>query len=266
MERHAMKYTNEFFKVSVPLDGVADVIFNSPPVNAVSKAVCLEMRETFHNLGRDTKVRAIVLSSENPKVFCAGSDIKEFPYARKDVIKRKLKLENEAYNVVEQIDKPVIAAIEGITYGGGAELALVCDIRVAGENARFAFPEITLGVVPGTGGMFRLSKAVGLAKAREMMYMGEPISAAEALQWRLVNRIVPAGQSKETAMSVAARIAEKSSLAITTIKRRSEEMYGQGRDECFWNNLKMSDHVFRSEECAEGVEAFISKRPPVFHK
>jgi enoyl-CoA hydratase/carnithine racemase len=207
-----------------------------------------------------------VLASGNQKVFCAGSDIKEFPDARKDVIERKLKLENEAYNMIEQIDKPVIAAVEGIAYGGGAELALACDLRIVGETAKFAFPEITLGVVPGTGGMFRLSKAVGLAKAREMMYLGEPIAAEEALRWGLINRVVPAGCAAEVALELAVRIAAKSTLALATIKLRSEEMLLQNRDECFWSNLAMSDTVFRSDACAEGVDAFISKRAPDFHK
>jgi enoyl-CoA hydratase/carnithine racemase len=136
---------------------------------------------------------------------------------------------------------------------------------IAGDTAKFAMPEITLGIVPGTGGLFRLPRAVGIYKALEMMYLGESIDANEALKLGLVNKVVPAGTAREAACAIASRIADKPSLALATIKRCAREMYSRSRDEIFWMNLEMFEPVFNSRECREGYTAFIEKRQPKFH-
>ncbi len=261
-----MEYENQKLLVETYENGVAKVTLNNPPLNTVTLDLTREMYDTFKKLDRDERVRVIVLTGSGTRAFCAGSDIKEFPAVSADVIELKLKKENEAYNMIEQISKPVIAALEGVVYGGGCELALTCDIRIASETAKFALPEINLGVVPGTGGVMRMPKTVGLSKACEMMYLGEPISAREAKEWRLVGHVVPAGEAVKAALEMAGKIAEKSSLSLAAIKKYSREMCEETREQSFWKNLLMSDPLFKSPECKEGVEAFFAKRKPDFHK
>lgn len=260
-----MEYQNKLVRVEKNGNGVVLVTLDNPPVNTISLGVTAELNETLRRLDKDGDARALVLAGSGSKAFCAGSDIKEFPGFGENVLDLKMKKENETYDLIEKITKPVVCALEGIVFGGGCELALCCDILVAGETAKFAMPEITLGILPGTGGVFRLPRAVGINKALEMMYLGEPIDAHEALRWGLVNKVVPAGTALEAASALAARIADKPSLALATIKRYAREMYSRRRDEIFWMNLEMFEPVFNSDECREGYSAFIEKRQPKFH-
>ena len=154
-------------------------------------------------------MRAVVVTGAGEKAFCAGSDVKEFAAVRDRVVEKKLARENEAFGKLESLSKPTVAAIEGLAYGGGCEISMACDLRVIGEGARIALPEVRLGVVPGSGGLFRLPELVGPARAMELMYLGAPIDAGEAERIGLVNEVVPDGQALSRALDIARSIARQ---------------------------------------------------------
>jgi len=239
------------------------VWLDGPPLNLNSLASIEQLRGTFENLDQDDAVGCVVLAARGERVFCAGSNVQEFPSVREDVVARKLKRENEAFRSIEICRKPVIAAIEGIALGGGCELMMACDIRIASESASFGFPEIRLGVFPGSGGLYRLPRLVGQAKAIELMMTGDRIDAREALRIGLVNRLTEPGQALEAALDLANRIAESAPEALHAIKSGVRESW-RDYETSLAITLELSDRVFRSEACAEGVKAFMDKRPPRF--
>ena len=260
-----MEYKNSLVLVEKkPADKVAIVTLNNPPLNLVSLELAAELRETLVKLEEDNDVRVLVLRGSGSRAFCVGSDIREFPSVADDVIGKKLHKENDVFNMIEFLDKPVLAAMEGTVCGGGFEIAMACDMRILSEEGKIAQPEINLGVVPGSGGLFRLPKLVGSAKALEMMYLGEFISAPECLSLGLVNKLAPAGKTLEVSLEMAKKIAQKPFEAIKIIKKSVREIGMMGSAECFYKNLEYSKHIFKTADCKEGVEAFFAKRPPRF--
>lgn len=260
-----MEYRNELLKVRIE-DYVAVVTIDHPPLNILTLELSAEMRETFHRLEEDTTVRVIVLRGSGEKAFCVGADIKEFPQVWDDVIGKKLRNENLAIDGIELLDKPVIAAMEGNVLGGGCEIAMACDIRFMSETGKIGCPEINLGVFPGSGGLYRLARYIGIARAYEMLYTGKTISAQEACQIGLVNHVVPAGKTEEAAVELARVIADKPFEAIKLIKKGVRQLWQKTTEENFYPNLEFSRTVFQTPDCAEGVDAFINKRPPHFQK
>lgn len=260
-----MDYKNELLKVEIE-DYVALVTINNPPLNILTLELSAQMRDTLHRLEEDGSVRVIVLRGSGEKAFCAGADIKEFPQVWDDVIGKKLLNENLAVDAIELLDKPVIAALEGNTLGGGCEIAMAADIRIMSESGRIGLPEINLGVFPGSGGLFRLARYVGIAKAYEMLYTGRIIDAKEAFSIGLVNHVVPERQTQAAAMEMARTIADKPFEAVKLIKRGVRELWQKTTEENFRPNLEFSRTVFKTPDCAEGVDAFIHKRTPQFMK
>ena len=195
-----------------------------------------------------------------------GSNIKEFPEVWDDVIGKKLQNENLAFDAIELLDKPVLAALEGNTLGGGCEIAMAADIRIMSETGHIGLPEINLGVFPGSGGLFRLARHVGVAKAYELLYTGRIMDAKEALECGLVNHLVPEGKTEEKAMELATVIAGKPFEAIKLIRKGVREMWQKTTAENFRLNLELSRTIFQTSDCAEGVDAFINKRQPEFGK
>lgn len=256
---------NELLKVEIE-DYVALVTINNPPLNILTLELSAQMRDTLHRLEEDGSVRVIVLRGSGEKAFCAGADIKEFPQVWDDVIGKKLLNENLAVDAIELLDKPVIAALEGNTLGGGCEIAMAADMRIMSESGRIGLPEINLGVFPGSGGLFRLARYVGIAKAYEMLYTGRIIDAKEALSIGLVNHVVPERQTQAAAMEMARTIADKPFEAVKLIKRGVRELWQKTTEENFRPNLEFSRTVFKTPDCAEGVDAFIHKRTPQFMK
>ncbi len=187
-------------------DGVAVVTLNNPPLNVVTLELTRQLDATLDRLAADPAARVLVLTGAGERAFCAGSDIKEFPElaASGQVIDRKMRKENEVYSKVDDFPKPTIAAVAGLAFGGGLELAVCCDLLVVEENARLALPEVKLGVFPGSGGTVRVTRRIGEGRAKEMMFFGEPIDARTALAWGLVNRVVPQGEALLTACRMAA--------------------------------------------------------------
>ncbi len=258
-----MDYKNSLLLVDID-QYVATVTLNRPPLNILTLPLSNELRDTFHKLEEDDSVRVIILTGSGQRAFCVGADIKEFPEVWDDVIGKKLLNENLAINAVELINKPVIAAIEGNVLGGGCELALACDIRVMSETGKIGLPEINLGVFPGSGGLFRLARYVGISTALELLYTGDIISAQHAQSIGLVNHITNPGESLDVARLLAHRIAKKPFEAIQLIKQGVREMWQKTTAENFQPNLDFSKAIFKTEDCQEGVDAFINKRTPKF--
>ena len=259
-----MEYKSKLVLVEKPVKNVALLTLNNPPLNLVTLELSAELRETLFKLEHDDEVRVVVLTGSGSRAFCVGSDVKEFPHVWDDVIGKKLQKENETFNAIEFLSKPVIAAIEGNVCGGGYEMAMACDLRILAESGRIAQPEINLGVFPGSGGLFRLPKLVGASKAMEMMFLGEFIEAKDCLALGLVNKIAPDGEAVKTVLEMAAKIAEKPFEAIKLIKKGVREIGMVPTEQCFYKNLEFSKTIFQTPDCAEGVDAFLHKRAPKF--
>jgi enoyl-CoA hydratase len=247
-----------------PGGGIARLTLNNPPLNLVTLEMTERLIEALDELEADDAVRAVVVTGAGDKAFCAGSDVKEFADVRDRVVEKKLARENEAFGSFESLSKPTVAAIEGLAYGGGCEISLACDLRITGEGARFALPEVKLGVVPGSGGLFRLPELVGPARAMEIMYLGESIDASEAERLGLVNEVVPDGEALSRAVDVARSISRQPKEAVAAIKRGVRESLHSSREDSVRLTLELSDHLFETEDCAEGIGAFFEKREPRF--
>ncbi len=247
-------------------DGVALVTLNNPPLNLVTLELTRQLNSLVTKLALDPSVRVMVLTGSGSKAFCAGSDIKEFPdmMAAGAVVPKKLALENEAYSRVDDFPKPTIAALNGLAFGGGLELAVCCDLVVAEAGNQVALPEIKLGVFPGSGGTIRVTRRIGEARAKEMMFFGEPITVETALAWGLINRVVPKGEALKTALDMARRLAAQPNVALQMCKQSVDMAFDTAEEAAVRATLALSDKVFASEDCSEGVRAFFAKEPPKF--
>lgn len=247
-------------------DGVAVLTLDNQPMNLVTLALTRRLNEVLGQLAEDPAVRVLVVTGAGTRAFCAGSDIKEFPAYMQpgEVVAKKLAYENETYSKLDDFPKPTIAAINGLAYGGGLELAVCCDLLVAGADVRLALPEVKLGVFPGSGGTARVPRRIGEGRAKEMMFTGDPIDAQTALAWGLVNRIAPPGQALAVALELAAVIAARPNRALQLCKRAVDLGLDTTEDDAVARTLALSDEVFNTEDCYEGVRAFFAKAPPHF--
>lgn len=259
-----IEYKNEHVIVEKYENKVAKVILNNPPVNVVSTMMSEELHDVVNKLAVDEDIRCIVLCSFSQKHFCVGSDVKQFPYVWDDPIGKKMLEENTVFNAFEYLPQPTIAAIEGVACGGGLELASTCSIRLIGESTRMALPEINLGVHPGSGGCFRVSKIIGPTKTTELALLGEFIDAQECYRIGLANAVYPDGTVVEEAMKWAAKIAAKPWQSARAVKSSVREMWMKTSEECFWENLHTAGAMFLTNDCHEGVQAFLEKRAPNF--
>ena len=244
--------------------GVAKLTLNNPPLNLVTLEMTERLLEALDGLEGDDAVSAVVVTGAGDRAFCAGSDVGEFADVFDRVVEKKLARENEAFGRFESLSKPTVAAIEGLAYGGGCEISIACDLRITGQGAKFALPEVRLGVVPGSGGLFRLPELVGPARAMKLMYLGEAIDASEAERIGLVNEVVPDGEALARALDIARSISRQPKEAVAAIKRGVRESLHSGRKDSVRLTLELSDHLFKTEDCAEGILAFFEKREPRF--
>jgi enoyl-CoA hydratase/carnithine racemase len=247
-------------------DGIAVVTLNNPPLNLVTLTMSRTLNDLFARLAQDPAIRVVVLTGGEAKAFCAGSDIKEFPdmMAAGAVVPKKLALENEAYSRVDDFPAPTIAALNGLAFGGGLELAVCCDLIVAEEGGRVALPEINLGVFPGSGGTVRVTRRIGEGRAKEMMFFGEPIPVETALAWGLINRVVPKGRALAVALEMARKLAAQPQVALRACKRAVDSAFDVTEDRAIADSMTLSDRVFASADCTEGVRAFFAKEKPRF--
>jgi len=200
-------------------DGICTVTINRPDkLNAMNTDVARELVKTFEDLGHNDGIKAIILTGEGQKAFSAGADVAYMSKISPDESVEYARLGQLVTATVEQVRQPTIAAINGFALGGGCELAMSCDIRIAADTARMGQPEVTIGIPPGWGGTQRLIRIVGIAKAKELIYRGHMISADEAERIGLVNRVVPLSSLMEEAAKTAAEIAGNSSMGVQMSK------------------------------------------------
>ncbi len=259
-----MAYQGELIQTETRENGVAVVKLSNPPLNVVTVKLAHELYDAMTQLEKDPAVKVAVFTGAGGKAFSAGSDVREFPAVWDDVVEKKLRRENEAFNSIEFFSRPTLAAMEGTTCGGGLELAMACDIRILSEKGKVGMPEINLGIFPASGGLFRLPKLVGMARALEMMYLGEFISAEECFRIGLVNKLVPAGEALASALGLAEKIAAKPTEPLRRIKRGVRDFLNRGTEEVFLENLRRSADLWQAPDGQEGVRAFLEKRPPKF--
>ncbi|MDF1595866.1 MAG: enoyl-CoA hydratase-related protein [Acidimicrobiia bacterium] len=243
---------------------IGTIWLNNPPLNLVSKEVTAALSDALHRIAADGKVRAVVLAGTGDRAFSAGSDVKEFPSLQGRVGEGKLIEENAVYNQLADLPVPTVAAIEGNALGGGLELALCCDLRVASRAALLGMPEVRLGVMPGSGGTQRLPRLIGLARAKELILLGEIIDADTALEFGLVNRVVPDGQAEAVARELAETMAARGPVAVREAKAALNTTLDGSLAEGQAIELAASERVFSSEDMLEGAAAFIEKRPAEF--
>jgi enoyl-CoA hydratase/carnithine racemase len=245
---------------------VAVLVLNNPPMNVVTLDLTRQMSEALASLAADPDVGALVLQGEGDRAFCAGSDIKEFPglVEKRAIVSTKLGFENKTYGDVAHFPKPTIAAIEGLALGGGLELAAGCDFLIASEEARLGLPEIKLGGFPGSGGTVRVTRRIGLARATEMMLLGDMIDAHTALSWGLINRVVPTGRVRAAAIEMAERLAAGPAQAIYACKMALRDAVDCPESEAIAGSLRLSEVLSQTRDFSEGVHAFAAKRPAQF--
>jgi enoyl-CoA hydratase len=245
---------------------VGTITLNNPPLNVFNLAMAPALDRALDRLEGDGDVRAVIVAGAGERAFCAGSDIEEFDQlmAPGAVVPRKLQRQYEVFSRLDEFPKPTIAALAGVVYGGGLEIAICCDMLIADEATRIASPEIKLGVFPGSGGPVRYTRRIGEGRAKELMYLGEPIAIETALEWGLVNRVVPGGESLGAAREIALTIAERPPRALRYLKQAIDLSFDATQDEALRRALVLSDLAFSSPECREGVDAFRAKRAPVF--
>jgi enoyl-CoA hydratase/carnithine racemase len=248
----------------VKLDTRGDVAIlwlDNPPANSLAPAVVETLDKAWRAIEAGGEVKAMILASPNPALFCAGADIKAFTALDEAGGRELVNRAHELFRDWEKSRIMTIAAVNGLALGGGCEVAMACDVRLAGYSASFGQPEINLGIIPGFGGTQRLPRLVGPAKALEMNTTGEPISAEEAFEYGLVNRLVPDHELFDTALAWARKYTRQAPLALEAIKRVSHQ---GDLDDGIEAEKEAFASVFGSEDAREGIAAFLQKRNPEF--
>lgn len=246
---------------------IAKIVIDNPPVNVLSADVLEQLTVAVDEIEKDSEIKVVIITGEGEKSFVAGGDIKGFPeWMGKGVeeAKQKSLWLQEPLNKIERLSRPTIAAINGVALGGGCELALCCDIRIAEEQIKIGLPEIKLGLFPGAGGTQRLPRLVGKAIAKEMIFTGKPLSANEAKQIGLVNHVVPRGKSLEKALKIAETITSFSLPALSFAKRSIDIGLEQSLSDGLVTEAEYFGHIFQTKDVMEGVNAFIQKREAKF--
>jgi enoyl-CoA hydratase / 3-hydroxyacyl-CoA dehydrogenase len=238
---------------------VAIAWLNRPPANPLSPQAVLDLIDLWEQV--EGKARAFVIASSNIFTFSAGADIKEFGKASEAEGAQLLEDAHRFMRGMEQSPTVTIAAVNSIAFGGGCELAMACDFRIAAESATFGQPEINLGIIPGFGGTQRLPRLVGESKALEMNLTGDPIDAYEAHRVGLANQVVPDHELFDTALAWAHKLSEQAPIAIREIKTRSAQ---PDLDEGLRTEAEGFGRAFGSEDAKEGISAFLTKRRPKF--
>jgi enoyl-CoA hydratase len=250
--------------VELTIGVVAHLELVNPPLNLVTRELLEELDAALATLEATDPgdVRAVVVSGRGERAFSAGSHVAEFEEQRGPGGRERLAFESRVANRLATLPMPTIAAIEGNALGGGLELALACDLRIASERAMLGLPEVRLAVTPGAGGTQRLPRVVGVARAKELILTGRVLDAAEAERIGLVTRVVPAGRAFEVARQTGEEIALRGPLAVREAKRLIDAAPDTTIGVGLAAELEASLRVFASDDLLEGADAFLGKRDP----
>jgi len=244
---------------------VVIVTLNRPDkMNALNKEILEEFKKLIDVLETDRTARAIVLTATGDKAFCVGADLKERQGMNEKDVLLRLEMVRALYLRWERLMIPSIAALNGAALGGGLELALVCDLRLAADHIQVGLPETELAIIPGNGGTQRLSRTIGMSRAMEMVLLAKRLSALEAHHWGVVNKVVPLAQLMKEAMAWAHKISEAGPLAIQQAKKAIQ----RGREKSWEEALQWEVECYKpclySKDRLEGLKAFTEKRKPVY--
>lgn len=243
---------------------IATITINRPPVNPLNTQVFKELADVFQKIDQNDDVRVVILTGSGDRAFVAGADINEMADLDLVGINKMNKVSRAVFSQIENCTKPVIAALNGLALGGGLELALACDLRLASDKAKFAFPEVGLGIIPGGGGTQRLQKIVGQGVAKELLYFGDMFDAKKGEELNIINKVVPHEELLDEANAWAEKLAKKPPIALQMLKLAVNA--GSNTDietgltiesTCFGN-------AFSTEDRKEGLTAFVEKREPVY--
>jgi enoyl-CoA hydratase len=253
---------SEIFILTERKEAVAVLTLNRPEkLNALSPELLAELADTLEELNKDESARVCILTG-GPKVFAAGADIDSM--AKAGAVDIYIRNTRALWQRIWSLDKPLIAAVNGVAFGGGCELAMSCDLIIAGSTARFGQPEIKLGIMPGAGGTQRLTSAMGPYKAMELVLTGEPITSQQAMEFGLVNRVVADDKVLEEALALANLIAERPPVAV----RLARQAVRFGAERTLLEGLELERRNYRmlyaTDDQKEGMDAFLEKRKPTF--
>lgn len=244
---------------------VAAVTLNRPEVlNAFNTVMGREIADAFGRLAADADVRAVVLRGAGERAFCTGADLKERAGLDDAAWEAQHRVFEAAFQAIRTCPQPTIAAVEGFALAGGLELAMCCDIILAGAGASFAQPEVTRGIIPGGGGTQLLPRLVGRGRAKELIFSGRRIDAETAERWGLVTRVVEAGQAYRAALELAVQIAANGPIAVRQAKRAIERGLDVGLEAGLAMELEEYARCIPTEDRREGIRAFNERRPPRF--
>jgi len=243
---------------------VATLTVDHPPANALSNQVLTEIEEALTGADRDAAVRALICTGAGEKFFIAGADITEFLKIPKERYAERTALGQRITLQMETMSKPVIMAINGYCLGGGCELAMAGDIRIAADTAQLGQPEIKLGIIPGFGGTQRTVRLMGKSHAMELLFTGDPIDARRALELGLVSKVVARADLMAAAHELALRLAEQAPLAIAAIKRAVHAGLDRPMEEALEAERKEFAAIRFTDDAIEGITAFMEKRKPQF--
>ncbi|MCX6433545.1 MAG: enoyl-CoA hydratase-related protein [Actinobacteria bacterium] len=252
----------EFVSVEVE-QGVATILLQRPPMNVLCLQMQREIKAAAEDISARSEIGAVIVYG-GPKVFAAGADIKEMAVmSYQDMLRASVGLQ-DAFTAVARIPQPTIAAVTGYALGGGCELTLCCDLRIAADDAKLGQPEILIGIIPGAGGTQRLPRLIGVSRAKDLVLTGRQVDAAEALSIGLVNRVVPADEVYAAAQELATRLARGPALAL----RAAKEAIDHGMDVDLTSGLDIERMrfaaLFATDDQAIGMNAFVAKERPEF--
>ncbi|MCO5384961.1 short-chain-enoyl-CoA hydratase [Desulfosporosinus sp.] len=257
-----MNYTNLLLEKN---GAVAVLTINRPKaLNALNSDTLKELSAVLDELGSDSSVKAVILTGSGEKAFIAGADISQMKDFNAIEGRRFAQLGHATFRKLELMPQPVIAAINGFALGGGCEVAMACDIRIAGENAKFGQPEVTLGLTAGFGGTQRLPRLVGTGIASELLFTGDVIDAKEAYRIGLVNKVYPLDTLMEEALKLAKRISGRAPVAVQLSKSAIQRGINMDLDSAQAFEAEVFGLTFSTQDQTEGCGAFLEKRKPVF--
>lgn len=253
-------------QIKIQNNGEAFLVLNRPEkLNAFSKELChnfLEALDQIEAAIKENKIRILFLSSQTPKAFCAGADLKERALMSDSEVRSQLSIQRQMMDRVEALPVPTVALIQGVAFGGGLELALACDFRVATEDAQMGLTELRLAIIPGSGGTQRLSRLIGFAKAKEMILLSKRVGASEALAMGLVNEVTK--NIDESRQSFAEQVLATGPIAQNAAKRAILGGFNMDLVQALDHEQKCYEMVLKSKDRVEGLEAFLAKRSPQY--
>ncbi|MGL5513997.1 MAG: short-chain-enoyl-CoA hydratase [Sporomusa sp.] len=255
-------YENLLFEVE---NGIGIVTINRPKaLNALNAATIYELDRIFTELANDPTVKVVVLTGGGEKSFVAGADITEMQAMSAIEGRNWAKLAQAVFNKIENLSQPVIAAVNGYALGGGCEIAMACDIRIAADKAKFGQPEVSLGIPPGFGGTQRLARLIGKGRAKEMLFTGDMIDAAEAYRIGLVNKVATSEELMNTAKAMAQKIMSRAPVAVQVCKAAVNEGLDTDLDSAIAYEAEVFGLCFSTADQKEGMTAFVEKRKACF--